>query len=105
MTAKLTIEDLHQTLCDDRHLGYGYACCTDIESTSKRLRLDKSIVAVANELGLDYETLFHWSNSKNGRYLADGILGCNESPSRENVRHYLNPTAVELSLEGVEVLS
>jgi hypothetical protein len=100
----LSTEDLQRTLSDERHLGWGYACCGDIESESTKERLDRAVVAVANDLGLDYEVLFHWSNSKYGRWLADGIIGCGESATRATVRRYLNPDAITAATEGVEAL-
>lgn len=95
----LTVEDLHRTLEDDRHLGYGYASCSLVLSGTRMDRLDRAIVAVANELRLSYNDLFHWSNSKYGRWLADGIYGRDESPTRANVRRYLNAEAVRVSQE------
>lgn len=97
-TSTLSVEDLHRTLEDERHLGFGYACC-DVVTGSRAGRLDSAIVYVANELGLSYEDLFHWSNSKYGRWLADGVYGRDESPTRATVRHYLNPEAVRVSQE------
>lgn len=99
----LTVEDLHRTLEDERHLGYGYATVgLIIESESRRNRLDRAIVAVANELELSYEQLFDWSNSKYGRWLADGVYGRDESPSRATVRsHYLNADVLEVLAQGL----
>jgi hypothetical protein len=91
----LTIQDLHETLADERHLGWGYAG-RDRLAASKRDRLDRAVVAVANELGLDTETLFHWSNSKNGRWLIDEAT--DSAPTRDLVRKHLNPDAVASSL-------
>ena len=87
----LTVADLDATLADERHLGWGYASAGHF-GDSKRARLDRAVVAVANELGLDYEGLFMWSNSKLARWCADEMHG--RSPSREAVRHYLNPTVI-----------
>lgn len=99
----LDLHDLHRTLWDDRHLGWGYQCC-DVLSPAKRRRLDAAIVAVANECGLDYERLFVWSNSKWGRWLADGTHGCDEPCSRATVRRYLNDEIInELLGEEVEI--
>jgi hypothetical protein len=93
----LTVDDLHATLADERHLGFGYACC-DVLPPGKRERLDRAIVAVANQLELDRETLFHWSNSKHGRWLADAAYGRDEPATRATVRTLLNPEAVAASL-------
>lgn len=96
----LTTDDLERTLADDRHLGFGYACTLDIASSSKRVSLDRAIVAVANELGLDYEQLFDWSNSKYGRWLADAVVGRGAKPNRETVRYFLNEDALAVLAEG-----
>lgn len=90
---KLTVEDLRKALYeDDRHLGWGYGESSYLPE-GKRNRLDRAVVAVANELGLDYESLFHWSNSKYGRHLCDTAIY--ESPTRETVRGYLNRKAID----------
>jgi hypothetical protein len=91
----LTTTDLHATLDDPRHGGWGYACCS-LLSDSVRDRLDRAIVAVANELGLTHAELFTWSNSKHGRWLADS-LG-DSSPTRATVR-------LELSREIIDSLT
>lgn len=90
----LTVTDLHNTLLDERHLGWGYAC-TDVLSDSIRSRLDRAIVGVANEEGLTYEELFTWSNSKEGRWLADAVYGRDANPSRATVRLRLSRKIVD----------
>jgi len=84
----LTVADLHATLADERHLGWGYACTSDLPQ-GKRDALDRAIVGVANEEGLTAEELFDWSNSKWGRWLTDDLMGRNGRPTRANVRRYL----------------
>ncbi len=94
----LTVQDLHETLADERHLGFGYACCRDLpEATADRL--DRAIVAVANEMELDRETLFHWSNSKYGRWLYDAVYGREEPPTQKTVRGLLNEAAIRRATE------
>lgn len=88
--AKLTVEDLHATLEDEDHLGFGYACCHDDLPAGKLRRLDAAIVAVANEEHLSHEDLFKWSNSKYGRWLADAVHGRDATPTRETVRQLLS---------------
>lgn len=95
----ITTENIGQALADERHLGFGYACTRDISSASKKAQLDNAVAGVANELGLDAETFFHWTNSKLGRWLADGVLGRGEPPTKETVRKYLNPEAVAEALD------
>lgn len=94
MTSKtrLHLEDLTRTLGDERHLGFGYATADDL-SNSKRERLDRCIVSVANELALDYEDLFHWANSKNARWLVDEASSAS-TINQKFVRKYLNPATV-----------
>ncbi len=98
----LTTTDLHETLADERHGGWGYACCSDLPR-SKREPLDRAIIGVANEMNLDRERLFHWSNSKYGRWLYDAVYGNDKPPTRATVRELLNPEAMRLATEGVEV--
>lgn len=95
-THSLTVTDLRQTLADERHLGFGYACCSDLPETTRE-RLDRAVVAVANELHLSPEDLFHWSNSKYGRWLYDAVQGNDKPPTRATVRDLLNPEAVRLA--------
>jgi hypothetical protein len=83
----LTVADLDRAIRDERHLGFGYATSRDI-SAGRRKALDLAVVEVANDLGVDYETLFVWSNSKNGRWLVDEASGI--APSRTLVLRYLN---------------
>lgn len=101
----LTTADLDAALADDRHLGHGYATRDYIESQSKRERLDRAVVAVANDADFSAEELFHWTNSKWGRWLIDGVYGRNESPTQATVRRYLNAETLVEATEGVEVLS
>lgn len=89
----LSMDDLDAALGSEDHLGYGYAISSDLPSR-KRLALDHSVVAVANDLDLDAETLFHWTNSKWGRWLVDGVYGRDETPTKATVEKYLNPKAV-----------
>lgn len=88
-TTKLTVADLHATLEHEDHLGWGYACCHDL-SESRLARLDKAIVAVANDLGLTTDELLIWSNSKHGRWLHDRVYGNDAPPTRATVRKELN---------------
>jgi hypothetical protein len=87
--AALTTADLEATLDDGRHLGFGYACSRDLAART-RARLDRAVVAVANELGLDAEQLFQWANSKGGRWLTDAVAGRDEAATRATVRKYLS---------------
>ena len=91
----LTLNDLDDTLSDERHLGFGYATASFL-TTSLRERLDRNVVFVANESALTKEELFLWSNSKYGRWLVD-----TGSITRATVRDYLSRKIIdELRLEG-----
>ena len=96
----LTVADLHATLEEEEHLGWGYACCQDIGSASKRTRLDNAIVAVANENELTYDELLVWSNSKHGRWLHDMVVGNGFAATRPTVRHQLSRKIVDELKEG-----
>jgi hypothetical protein len=96
----LTVQDLEATLEDERHLGYGYACSRDL-SPSKATRLDRAVIAVANELDLDQEDLFEWSNSKHGRWLTDRIYGRNASISRATVRLEMSEKIIDDLRKGL----
>ncbi len=88
----LTVADLHETLADSRHNGWGYATAGTLPE-SKQDRLDRAVVRVANELGLTYEELFVWSDSKDARWLADDVHG--RPANAEAVRDYLNRTVID----------
>lgn len=99
-TTKLTLTDLRNATNDDRHNGFGYAESRYL-SDSRRERLDRAVVAVANELGLTYETLFLWADSKYGRHLCD--MASHENPTRKLVRLYLSQTAMQTLYDEVGV--
>lgn len=100
---KLTVDDISRALADERHLGWGYTCTRDLGAEygrqSDQDQLDRNVVAVANELGLDYDTFFHWTNSKYGRWLADAVIGRNESVTEGTVRGCLNREAVAAAMD------
>jgi hypothetical protein len=74
---KLTIDNLEAALADERHLGVGYWESRSVEMPKRKLeRLDRAVIRQANALGLDQERLFHWTNSKYGRWLVDDVYGC-----------------------------
>ena len=99
MTArtKLTPVDLVAVVADERHNGWGYATASYLSPT-KRGRLDSAVVAVANELGLTYEDLLVWADSKYGRWLVDHA---SSTINRAVVREYLNPAALAVLREEV----
>lgn len=71
---KLTVEDLHATLEDERHLGWGYATTEELNDRERR-NLDVVVIEIANEQGWTKDQLFEWSNSKYGRWLSDLVYG------------------------------
>ena len=94
-----TKEDVYEALNDDRHGGWGLATAAYSLSDSIRERLYAAVAAVANELGLDEEDFFLWTNSKSARWLVDSIPP--SPPTRATVRKYLNVEAIErLQAEG-----
>ena len=97
----LTVADLHATLNDGRHLGFGYAEVDIYVEGKTREQLDATIVEVANELGMSREDLFHWSNSKYGRWMGDAVYGRNAPPNRETVESLLSPEAIRFSQDGI----
>lgn len=89
----LRLDDLDAALDDDRHLGWGYSVKRHL-STRTAAKLDCAVIDVANELGLDYEELFLWANSKEGRWLVDKIDdGANVL--KINVRENLNAETIQ----------
>jgi hypothetical protein len=96
----LTLADLDRALEDERHMGYGYAIASDL-TPHKRERLNRAVIAVANQLGMNYQQLFEWTNSKYGRHLA-GYVEHNELPaSQESVRQYLHLNALRVLEAGL----
>jgi hypothetical protein len=93
---------------DDRWSGFGYlgerrnvlASIRAGERPAGELEaladIDERVLAHAERMGLDYEGLFAWANSKHGRWLADVTLGGSGPVSErwdEAVRHGLAPGA------------
>lgn len=79
---------------------FGYAQLERLNS-QKRARIERALVAVANELQLSLDELRVWSASKWVRWLCDGVKGRNEPPTRETLRRYLNEEIVANLLEEV----
>jgi hypothetical protein len=95
----LTVADLRRTLEDERHHGAGFTDC-DVLDKRRYAQVERKVVEVANELGLSYDLLFHWSNSKYGRWLADAVYGRGEDVDTA-VRGHLNREAMVWATEGV----
>lgn len=92
-TSTITRHDVADCLTDDRHLGFGLAE-SHLLTSRKRDQLFTAIAAVAVELGITKEELFHWTNSKWGRWLIDGVYGCDEPINRATVRRCMDAQKV-----------
>ena len=68
----LTVDNLMDTLIDQRHLGFGFAGIRGY-AFSRQMRAAEAVVTVANDLGWSYEDLFTWSNSRDARFFTDAI--------------------------------
>jgi len=81
MTITLTAADFDRMMSDDRWLGYGYLGerRNRLEEGDSTVAADALAVAAANELGLTYDEVFHWANSKDGRWFGDCMFGANGS--------------------------
>jgi hypothetical protein len=93
---KLTVADLERALLDERHNGWGYATRYGL-SESRRRQLDGTVVGVANELGLDTDQLFAWTDCKSARWLVDAASG--GRINRHLVRGFLNEREVKAAQE------
>lgn len=82
--------DVFDTMRDDRRWGgFGYLGMrrsrlesTDPEAPPEPERVaetDAAILNLATERGWDYERLFEWADSKNGRWFADAMFGTDEA--------------------------
>lgn len=70
-TTALTVADLDRAIEDDRWLGWGYLGGRQSLSQHETKRADRRLLRHANAHGWDYERLFHFLNSKPGRWYAD----------------------------------
>lgn len=80
----LTTQDIEKAANDERWLGFGYLggrrtmlTSTDPEAPADAALVavvDEQLIAYANVHGWDYEDLFAWANSKNGRWFADSMF-------------------------------
>jgi hypothetical protein len=71
----LTGFDIDRAMNDDRWLGHGYLGIRQHGSEFVAIDdADAIVLAIANEAGLDYEDLFLWLNSRDGRHTADAVF-------------------------------
>ena len=97
----LTTDDLDRALNDDRHFGWGYRTRGYFTRTFQAM-VDAEVIRAANEHGWDYEDLFAWTNSKDGRWLVDVLSGLSSdinSPQaaweiKRAVDKHVNPTTL-----------
>lgn len=68
----LTVDNLMDTLVDERHLGFGFAGIRSF-AFSRQMQAAEAVVKVANDLRWDAEALFIWSNSKDARFFTDAV--------------------------------
>ena len=69
----LTTDDMRHLMEDEPGMGgYGYMHSREFP-LFVHLRLDEAVVDAANALGLDYQDLKLWADSKNGRWLCDAV--------------------------------
>jgi hypothetical protein len=74
MTATLTTKDIEAGYEDERWLGWGYLGERD-RTDGPTDRADAIVLRFAAERGWDAEDLFHWANSKDGRWFGDWAFG------------------------------
>jgi hypothetical protein len=86
--APLTATVFDQMSRDDRWLGFGYLGerrnmldTTDPDAPGRPDLVeaaDQRVIDTANERGWDYDRLFEWANSKDGRWFGDVMFGSGE---------------------------
>ena len=97
---KLQVSDLHATLTDERHHGFGYAGAQYLPPATRQ-ELDEAILEHANANGLIYEDLFIWADSKYARWAVDSIDG--KTRAIDVVRRYLTDAIISELFREAEV--
>lgn len=93
-TGRLTVNDLVAALAREDHHGWGYSTRRYLDDKRQR-ELDAAVVEVANELMINYDALFEWSDSKWGRWLVDAVHGRDEPATVETVRGCLSKATLK----------
>lgn len=76
VTVILSTADLDRMASEDGYFGFGYIGGRQHLLPESRAAMDAVVLDRAAQLGLTYEELFAWANSKTGRWYAD----CSDSP-------------------------
>jgi hypothetical protein len=95
--AALNTGDIYNALRDPRHNQHGYAITVDLPN-SISAESDDLVIQVANEMGLTYEDLFMFLDSKPARWLREDLenkIPVNKSETEVIVRKYLNAREIE----------
>jgi hypothetical protein len=73
--SNLTTTDIERGMNDERWLGFGYLGVRQHGSETVAIDdADAVVLSIANQAGLDYEGLFLWLNSRDGRHTADALF-------------------------------
>lgn len=73
----LTTQDITNGYDDTRWLGWGYLG-ERIRHADTAARADAIVLRFAAQHGWNAEDLFHWANSKDGRWFGDWAFGCTD---------------------------
>lgn len=73
--ATLTSADIDRCAQDDRYQGWGYLADRRQQFRHVAEAADQVVLAEAARQGWSAETLFHWTNSVQGRWFADLAFG------------------------------
>lgn len=96
----LTVDDLDRAVQECG--GYGYSEMRSTHTPRFNVKVDRVVVAQANELLLSYDQLALWVDSKLGRWLSDELMGVEASEIVATVQKYLNRKRVDsLVIEGM----
>jgi hypothetical protein len=95
--ATLNTGDIYNALRDERHKGFGYGVGGRLPA-SVEAEADDMIIQVANELGLDFEDLFLFLDSKPARWMRESLedkMPVNKSETEAIIRKFLNQSEID----------
>jgi hypothetical protein len=75
--ATLTTADIERMTQDENWFGYGYLGERRHATAEQVAAADAKALDAANRIGLTYEQMFEWANSKVGRWFGDCMFGAN----------------------------